>query len=359
MKNLGLGCLLIFLLGCSRSDMLSDNIPSSPHAYKIIHDLSYNDLVSQIGQAKLSQAVEQPGLDGSLGRNKHGYFHVRFQLNMTSISDLAVVGQRMDALQALVATINYAFSHQLQDGSFAFFPPDELVNSPSYSPPTPGDLASGNAFFMSSLGLSLLTLQDSKWFLESEATQEIRNELELLSPAFELALDDLINKQEVLKLYDSQAPNRLLFDALAFYSLGKYLSRTDAQLIAFEFIDSALSLTDSEGYFVEGGGWDSSYNGVAIKLAMELYSILEDTALKNRLAVAIEKATTWQISRIRENGEISTEGNTRVFKGGESFLGVEKGVDYAKTVKALYYFGYLTDAPEVVDLGNKVLDFYR
>jgi len=345
---------------CCESDSNTDNIQPLNAPYQIVNYLSYNDLVLQIGQEKLAQGVEQPGSDGALGRNKEGYFHVRFQINMTSISDFAVVTERVDALQYLKNTIGYSFNKQLEDGSFEFSPPDKLLNSPNYSPPVTGDLESGTAFFASSLGLSLLTLQNSNWFLSSKETEVIREKIEFFKPSIEKTLDYLLNKKNILKQYDAQAPNRLLFDALAFYSIGKYLSRTDAQCVAFEFIESALNLTDTEqGYFIEGEGWDSSYNGVAIKLAMELFSIIDDAEQKNKLSKVIIKATTWQISRINEKGMVSTEGNTRVYEGGETFLGEEKGVDYVKIVRAFYYFGNLTDTPDIIQLGDKVLDYYN
>ncbi len=360
MKRFILVFVIMSLLGCSENENLTNKNLLPITSYDIASELSYNDLILRIGQTKLSQGVEQPSSDGALGRNKDGYFHVRFQINMTSLSDFAVVSERHDALQHLLNTIKFSFDRQLTDGSFEFSPPDELVNSPSYSPPVTGDLESGTAFYVSSLGLSLLSLQSSDWFVSSQEIQPVREQIESLKPSFEKALDYLIGKKDILKQYDAKAPNRLLFDALAYYSLGKYLSRTDAQNIAFEFIGLALDLVDTDqGYFIEGGGWDSSYNGVAIKLAMELFSLIEDAGQKEKLSNAIIPATTWQISRIKESGEVSTEGNTRVYEGGESFLGEEKGVDYVKIVRALYYFGSLTDSPEIIGLGDKVLTFYN
>ncbi len=360
MKLIPIAVLLIAFTSCSSTNSTMDSISPATPAYQITNDLSYNDLLLQIGQAKLTRAVEQPDADGALGRNKNGYFHVRFQVNMTSISDFAVAAERVDAVQYLLNTITYSFEKQNTDGSFEFSPPEELLNSPNYHPPAIGDLESGTAFFASSLGLSLLSLQNSNWFLSSQETQAARAALELLKPSFEKTLDYLLNSRDILSQYDVNAPNRLLFDALAYYSLGTYLSRPDAQQAGLEFIDAALGLVDSvDGYFIEGGGWDSSYNGVAIKLAMELFSFIDNPNQKHNQREAISSATNWQISRIKESGEVSTEGNTRVYEGGEAFLGVEKGVDYVKTVKALYYFGYLTDSPEVVALGDKVLDYYN
>ena len=71
------------------------------------------------------------------------------------------------------------------------------------------------------------------------------------------------------------------------------------------------------------GGYDSSYNGVAIAVGYRLLLFHPDN--KN-LSKALEKAVYWLDSRVSNSGEVCLEGNSRVFVGGESFLGKEKGV---------------------------------
>ena len=195
--------------------------------------------------------------------------------------------------------------------------------------------------------------------MTKEETASLRSALGTYEGQFQKLLDYLIDNQNILKNYDQTAPNRLLLDALAYFTLGRYLNNQEALNLSQEFIAMALELTDEEeGYFLENGGWDSSYNGVSLQTGFELLCLMEfqDTdALEN----ALLKATSWQIRRILENGEISTEGNTRVFPGGESFLGQEKGVNYAKTVRALYYLSSLTNDASYRELAKRVLNFYE
>jgi hypothetical protein len=353
-------CLIGFLLSCS-SEKVNEKSPFTNYkSLGLVKDLKYHEVLSLIGKENLYRGVEKPGPDGSLGRNKSGYFHVRFQLNMTSISDYAVVAQDLEALGIFVKTLNYSFNHQLDDGSFALEIPEEIRSASFYKPPEPGDLASGTAFFASSLGLSLLSLQESEWYHHSMQTAALRKVIGELEPQIENTLNYLIESEGLLYQIDAKAPNRLLFNALAYYSLGKYLSRTDAISIAKGFVWEALAQTDPEqGYFIEGGGWDSSYNGVALKLATEIYLMAENSDIKDILRDHIVNAMIWQISRINRNGEISTEGNTRVFSGGESFLGVKKQIDYARTVKALFYFGILSGEQPIIDMANTVLNYYH
>ncbi|MEO0468220.1 MAG: hypothetical protein AAF206_01270 [Bacteroidota bacterium] len=355
-KSIVFSLILLLFTGCQPDPVAEvQRLPD----YKIIQTPTYHELISQIGIEKLGRAVEKPNAEGALGRNKDGYFHVRFQLRMTALTDFALISQRQDALAFFIQSLEFAFAHQLSEGDFQFVPPDAILNQPDYSPPTEGDLASGVAFFSSSLGTSLLSLQSSEWFMTDPELDTIRQAVAQQASAYTRLLHYLLAKKDILLAYDAAAPNRLLFDAIAFYSLGTYLAQPEAQQLGLQFLSQAIDQIDgTEGYFIEGGGWDSSYNGVAIKLAMEMLSILPSHQTE-RLQTVITAATNWQISRIQSDGRISQAGNTRVFPGGERFLGMEKQIDYAQTVKALHYFSSFTASPELVDLGEKVLAFYQ
>ena len=80
---------------------------------------------------------------------------------------------------------------------------------------------------------------------------------------------------------------------------------------------------------------------------------------RNKLKTALQKSTEWQLSRILSSGEISQEGNTRVYAGGESFLGSEKGIDYAKTAKSFIYISVLTEDEGFERVAERILDFYQ
>jgi len=350
--------LLTFLISSCGKDFNNPTVESDINMNK---KLSYEEMIAAIDEDLLAQAVEQPDANGALSRNKDGYFSVRFQTNMTKLIDLAITAERIDALNEYLNTIKYSLNYQNPDGSFQLNPPVELINDPSISLPGKGDSVSAVAFFSYALGISLNALNESTWYNTSEAASFVRDQITSFSPNFEKTLIYLINNQSILKQVDGQAPNRLIFDAIAFYGLGKYLGNSEAQSIGIEFLNLALNFIDQdEGYFIEKGGWDSSYNGVAIKLGMELFSMLSaDKHVKSQLEEALIGATLWQKSRILSSGEISTEGNTRVFPGGESFLGNEKDVDVEKTIRAFYYFSKLTEKNEFKELADRILNNYR
>lgn len=145
--------------------------------------------------------------------------------------------------------------------------------------------------------------------------------------------------------------------------LGTYTGDEEARQLGLDFAQNAFSQTDQgAGYFIEGGGWDSSYNGVALQLGFEFLSLLVqegEEALIEEYAKALSCALDWQLSRILESGEISAEGNSRVFPGGEAFLGQEKGIDVLKTVRALFYMASYAGEKRYEDLAWKILNFYN
>lgn len=64
-------------------------------------------------QEKLA-LIETPNPDGSLGRNKSAYFHVRFQMGLTAQADYAVGKQNSVALENAIKAIEQNASNHIQ-----------------------------------------------------------------------------------------------------------------------------------------------------------------------------------------------------------------------------------------------------
>jgi len=352
--------LLINLFGiCSCTDKKISSELNSCITSELNNDLNYNQLIFGIPQEIVNALVERPDENGALGRNKDRYFHVRFQFDMTRLTDYAIRFQSEEAVSEYLKNLNYSFSYQKPEGDFQFVAPIGLLNDP----PSEANLASGTAFFAYSVGLSLITLNQSQWYTNSNTLTGLRNDIESLNPNIEGMLDYLKNSVNLLDEVDAKAPNRLLFNAIAFYSLGTYLNDQEAKNIGVSYANKALSQrNNTKGYFIEVSGWDSSYNGVAIKLGFELFTLIPngpEQITKDELERAVSCATDWQKSRVLHTGEISTEGNTRVFPGGEEFLGNEKRVDVLKTVKAFFYMNILSDQNEYELLAKRIIEHYE
>ncbi len=306
-----------------------------------------NDIIEKLATSNQTDAM------GALDQNKAAYFHVRFQMGISPLADYAVDAQNSTALEMVVRAVEYSFKYQKPDGDFQLEVPADLANTGIVSP---GDKISGIAFFYSALGSGLLALQENSGY---QAQYSAKNRIESLAPQYQLSLNYLKSNTLILKQVDADAPNRLFFDALAFYSMGKYLNDTDAMKTGIEFASQALAKKQPEGYFMEGTGFDSSYQGVGIAIGFRLLSILKsDETIRQSLYDNLACATRWEMTRIKPDGEIATEGNSRVYAGGETFLGKEKQVAYSSVLVALWNMYYYSGKEEYNDFANKVLDFY-
>ncbi len=174
-------------------------------------ELTYNEVIQQFPNNKILSNVEEPDEYGALGRNRQAYLHVRFQMNMTGLTDFAVKFKRKDALDAFLKNLIYSFSFQLSNGSFELKIPENLATGPNFYPPSRGDSINGVAFFAYSLGLSLMTLYTSDWYLNHPGVAEHRLAIEGFTKQISKTLQFLKNKQNILLKYDAQAPNRLFF----------------------------------------------------------------------------------------------------------------------------------------------------
>lgn len=348
--------LALFIFSCNSDDNQADNIYQCA-TIPLKDNLSRTGLINSFSTTLLQNiaAIDIPTDEGAMGRNKNGYFHVRFQMGISAQADFAVTAKSSQALEYAIKSIEYSFSHQLVDGSFELVVPGDL----SDQTPNEADLASGVSFFLSSVGLALNDFDESTWY-NLPSNEVYQQRVQALRPNIESAAMWLLSKKAILEVADKRAPNRLFFNALALYSLGKWLDNEVLEAAGLDFAGLGVSTKHSTGYFLEGDGWDSSYQGVSINVGFNLYSLMPDTeVMKGTLWNCLSCASDWMKSRVLASGEISTEGNTRVFEGGETFLGQQKGLDWIKGMIGLFAMGYYSGEKSFTDSADKVLSFYR
>ncbi len=322
----------------------------------ISQSASIETLIRQLPTEVIIGLTKEPTAEGALGRNKDGYFHVRFQLDLGFLASYATRFSSDEALSKYILATEYSFARQKPTGDFELLIPANLLY---LGQPSNGDLSSGISFFMSALGQSLVLLEQSTWY-KNRPTDQLTTRLINLKTKFQLGLAYLKTQKEVLKQYDADAPNRLFFDALAFYAMGTYLKDDQAKIMGIEFIELALAKQNVVGFYTEGGGFDSSYNGVSIRLALVLLGILPaQEPMYDRLIKSVSCSVQWQASRILATGEISLQGNTRVYPGGEQFLGQEKSVAWVDTLLAFNFTTTFSSDQSYLALAKKIQTFYN
>lgn len=351
--------LLIFILSSCSKDKAEPDLTSDTYVcltQTVQNNYNRTQVIQSFDETIIQgiASIDVPDIDGAMGRNKDGYFHVRFQMGISGQADLATYSENVQALEYAIKSIEYSFQHQTANGDFQYIIPSDL----SGQSPNDADLASGVSFFLSSLGLALNNFDQSTWY-NSASMLTYKSRIETLRPDIENASLWLLTKKNVLEIADENAPNRLLFNALAYYSLGKWLENDELKTTGIYFANKAISKQHPNGYFIEGDGWDSSYQGVGINVGFNLYSLLPDSEpLKTTLWDCLSCATNWQKSRILVSGEISTQGNTRVYPGGEGFLGEEKRVDWLDTMIGFFMMSYLSNDSSYEIKANEIKNFY-
>ncbi len=359
MKNILFCIPLVLLLACAGDDSEPEITESSYQCQTISSQNNYTriELLQSFDESILQglASIDLPNEAGAMGRNKPGYFHVRFQMGIAGLADYAVRNEDIQALEYAIKAIEYAFEYQTMEGDFELIVPADLTDEIANE----ADMASAVSFFLSSLGLALNNFEQSAWY--NAASMDVyKSRIDTLRPSIAAAAAWLATKKEILEIADGHAPNRLLFNALSFYSLAVWLDDTTLQTIGISFAEQAISKKHPNGYFIEGGGWDSSYQGVAINVGFSLYSLLPDSEpIKPNVWECLSCATDWQKSRIRTTGEISSEGNTRVYPGGESFLGNEKAIDWIDTMVGFFMMGYYSNDQSYEIKATEVKDFYQ
>ena len=289
---------------------------------------------------KLGGAPDANGLVGS--NHRLGWTGVGLQRG--AIIPLIVGAVRND--ERLVAeswrAIDAAFAHQQADGSF------ELKPSEPGQELKPWYYTSDSAFWLCELSHGLLVLR------ESPLGAKFKERIAGLMPKIRLAAKRLADGREDLERHaDGKSPNRLCIDANAFSLTGLLLGDERLKEIGRHFVERALALQREDGVFIERGGFDSSYQAVAL-LKLEVRSMYFPDA---KVSNAIERGMKCELARIKPTGEVEVADNTRTGLGQEKFLGHEKGVNYGEVAQALLYHGVRCNKKDVIAIGERVLNF--
>jgi len=351
--TLGIAAFLLFISLCiffkssytpaSSAKKLTRILTNSE--WSVISFLDINLLRNQ------AESVNVNPRDGAVGINKSKYMSVGIQRRSSELTTYAILTKNVNLMETAIRIIEYAFAHQQLDGSFQDYTPKI----------SQGGRASNVAFFYHDLGHSLLLLQSSQWFQKSEETANLRVRLNNLKTSANTSLTWLMAQEEALMNNDKDTTNRLFFDADAYYLVGKALGRPDAVAMGKRFAQAALQQQTETGIFLEKGGYDSSYQGVSLRTALLLYVNLQtdDVFLKRNLWNAITRGMNLELAHMSPTGQVSTERNTRVYFGGETYLGKEKRFDYLNLVFAINYYSYLSKKPFDKKIADRVFEFYH
>lgn len=229
------------------------------------------------------------------------------------------------AIAAGFNMFDWRFSQQLADGSFG----------------GTGDAFHSTSMFIESVAYSLLTLEDTP--NGSQYTDAVNLYTPMLHSAAKWMIQDDIWNRGLSNNSPYSHRNYIVAGALGLTSK----LTGDQELLAYseQSIEDGLSKQLDNGVNPELGGYDSSYQMVGANYAMRWFALFAaeaDSSLTASVSSMLEKALSWEESRILATGEISTEGNTRVPSLEQSRSGQNKKLDHRNVIKGFSYWSSVT-----------------
>jgi hypothetical protein len=277
----------------------------------------------------------RPDGEGMVGYNKDGFKSPEFQRGAMHYMVRAIVRRDRRCIDEGWSAIDATFKHQNPDGGFS-------------REGTPHGGPSALAFWLADLNQAILILR------ESELGPKYKERIDLLVPKILKAARWLAQPRyrEHLEREDAEAPNRLLFDALAFGLSGVLGGDEELKQLGRKFVDLAMKQYRKEdGVFLEKGGHDSSYQAVAA-LNLQVWTLYFPD---KKLDEAIEKAVEWERKRVSVDGQIDVTGNTRTGLGQEKWMGHEKGVNESEVTLCLLYDYTRTNNKESLSAAERIV----
>lgn len=330
--------LLLVLL--SGSILAMDQPGSQPTEYEILRRIPKERLRALIGESL-------PDEQGFVGTNHRvgRWIEAGTQRGSCRVVIYGVVTDDLATADDAWRGIEATFAHQREDGGF------EANDRPNGASAKPlGAAVETSYFFLQELGRTILVIR------QSPHEAHFRERIKALEPRIRRAMEFVLSGYDTIITNSTHAVNRIVIAAKAFGLCG--LALHDDRLIAAsrKLVAHALTRRDEDGVFIEKGGRDSSYNVVSILFGQVLALHLPIPNFEN----ALPKAVAWQLTRIRDNGEVDVTGNTRTGVGTEkSYFGEPKTVNYSEVVQALTIYGLVKGDKASLTAADRVFAFWR
>jgi len=276
-----------------------------------------------------------PDADGMVGHNRGGFKSPEFQRGAMHSMIRAILRGYQGGIDRDWLAIDATFFEQAPNGSFS-------RGGARHGGP------SAVAIWLAELDQAVLVLRQSKF------GPKYKKRIDQLVPKIHKAARWLAQPryQKLLRREDAEAPNRLLFNALAYGLSGVLADDEELKQIGRRFVDLAMDkFRESDGVFLERGGADSSYQAVAA-LKLQVWTLYFPD---KKLETAIDRAVRWELGRIGPAGRVEVAGNTRTGLGQETWMGRAKGVNRSEITLCLLYYYARTGDPQSLDAARRIV----
>lgn len=331
----------IFLLAVVAGTVFGDNAPrKSVTEYELLRRIPKERLRALIGESL-------PDEKGFIGTNHRAgqWIEAGTQRGTCRVVIYGVVTGDLAAADDAWRGIEATFARQREDGGF------EANVRPNGTSAKPLGAAVETAyFFLQELSRAILVIR------QSPHEKHFHDRIVAVEPKMRRAIAFVAAGYDTIIKNSSHAVNRIFIAAKAFGLCG--LALKDEQLIATsrKLVAHGLTRRDKDGIFIENGGRDSSYNAASILFGQTLALHLPIPEFE----AALPKAVAWQITRVRENGEVDVTDNTRTGVGKEpSYFGEPKRVNYGEVVQALTMYGLLHNDKSALAAAERAFTYWQ
>ena len=255
---------------------------------------------------------------GAVGLNINAYANVSFQRQAVWTAMLALEEGSASDLAPAIAAMQYGFQQEQADGSF--YNADAVDGWTNYE---------SDAFFLQSFVQIYLGVKNSPLW------STYKTQLSALVPKLSTAMNWLATQASALSTANSKSANRLFLDGIAFELGGQILNDDSLVQTGVNFANQGSALQSPNGYYMENGGWDSSYNGTSMLAVETLLTYSTNSAQVAQLKASLASAASWEESRILASGQVLTTGNTRTAGQENGPSGSIKTINYGEVAASL------------------------
>ena len=229
--------------------------------------------------------------------------------------------------------LEWGFAQQKPDGSFSC---DDAFHSTS--------------FFVEAAAHSILLLKTAP------KGAEFKTRVDDLQRKLALTAHWMINPE-----IEKDAKSKNLVFTHRRYLVGAALGEAaialnDQKLLAKseEYVRDGLSLQRPDGVNPEKHGYDSNYQAVGMVFALRYYRLVADDAMKAEMYPYLARGMIWLESRITNEGDVLSEGNTRSGGQEKNRDGTPKGINYTWVVISLADWGFITNDAKLYNAAELV-----
>ncbi|WP_017316206.1 hypothetical protein [Mastigocladopsis repens] len=243
------------------------------------------------------------------------------------------------AIEAGFKMFDWGFAHQAEDGSFLLT----------------GDSFHSTSFFVQAVAHTLLVIQQSP---QSEKyAKEVAHYTPLVHRAAQWMISPAVWEKGIT--HNKPYTHRRYLVATALGLTGKLTDDPELINYARQSIEDGLSLQQKDGVNPEKGGYDTSYQMVGVVYAQRWVIYFPKDSLTPRVKAMIDKALSWEKTKILPSGEISSEGNTRTAGQETGRSRKVKKVDFKSAIRGFAYWASVTGDKKWEAIARRVAQYYH